>query len=142
EEAIARVAEPLGLDPLVCAEGILEICTENMASAIKMVSVDRGRDPRDFAVVTFGGAGAMHAAGIARSLDIGEVIVPPFAGVASAYGASVMDVRLDSEQTFYAECDGLDPAALEERFAELEADVRQRLLDHGIAEGDIGLSRF
>src|SRR5690606_29142758 len=94
EEAIARVAEPLGLDVLTCAEGILEICTESMASAIKMVSVDRGRDPRDFAVVTFGGAGAMHAAAIARSLDIGEVIVPPFAGVASAYGASVMDVRL------------------------------------------------
>jgi N-methylhydantoinase A len=142
EDAIARVAEPLGLDPLVCAEGILEICTESMASAIKMVSVDRGRDPRDFAVVTFGGAGAMHAAAIARSLDIGEIIVPPFAGVASAYGASVMDVRLDAEQTAYGECESLDPDEFEARFAALEEDVRGRLRDHGLADADIGVRRL
>lgn len=141
ERAIATVAEPLGLDVLACAEGILRIGTESMASAIKMISVDRGRDPRDYTVVTFGGAGAMHTAAIAMSLGIREVIVPPFAGVASAFGATAMDFRLDTEQTWYSDCAEVDPAALEARFAELEGETRRRLAEHGSDSMEVEVSR-
>lgn len=141
EAAIATVAEPLGLDVLTCAEGILHICTESMAGAIKMVSVDRGRDPRDYAVVTFGGAGAMHSAAIAASLGIREVIVPPFAGVASAYGATTMDVRLDAERTSYGVAGELDPETLQQAFAELEREIVARLDDHGFGGEQTRLRR-
>jgi N-methylhydantoinase A len=141
EAAIATVAEPLGLDVLTCAEGILHICTESMAGAIKMISVDRGRDQRDYAVVTFGGAGAMHSAAIAASLGIREVIVPPFAGVASAYGATAMDVRLDVERTVYSSTRTLDPAVLQRAVAELEAEVVSQLADHGFTGEQTRLRR-
>jgi N-methylhydantoinase A len=141
ERAIASVAERLGIDTLECAEGILRIATESMASAIKMISVDRGRDPRDYSIVTFGGAGAMHTAAIAMSLGIGEVIVPPFAGVASAFGATAMDFRLDSDRTWYHECSDVDPGALERQYLELEEEARQRIVEHGSEEIEIELSR-
>lgn len=139
--AIKSVADRLDLDVLTCAEGILEIGTENMAGAIKMISVDRGRDPRDYAVVTFGGAGAMHSAAIAASLGIQEVIVPPFAGVASAYGATAMDFRFDAERTFYADCSELDPADLDMVFAELEEEARRKLADHGGKAMEVSIVR-
>jgi len=141
ELAIASVAEPLGLDVLSCAEGILRIGTESMASAIKMISVDRGRDPRDYTVVTFGGAGAMHSAAIAMSLGIREVIVPPFAGVASAFGATAMDFRLDTEKTWYSDCAEVSPDALEARYAELEEETRNRLAEHGSDQMEVEISR-
>lgn len=131
EKAVASVAEKLGIDTLSCAEGILRIGIESMASAIKMISVDRGRDPRDYSIITFGGAGAMHTTAIAMSLGIGEVIVPPFAGVASAFGATAMDFRFDSDQTWYQECASVDPADLEEQFRQLEEDARRRVGEHG-----------
>jgi N-methylhydantoinase A len=131
----------LDLDVLTCAEGILEIGTENMAGAIKMISVDRGRDPRDYAVVTFGGAGAMHSAAIAASLGIREVIVPPFAGVASAYGATAMDFRFDAERTFYADCSELDPADLDRVYGELEQEARRKLAEHGGEAMEITIAR-
>lgn len=139
--AVSTVAEPLGLDPLRCAEGIIRIGTESMASAIKMISVDRGRDPRDYSIVTFGGAGAMHTAAIAMALGIREVIVPPFAGVASAFGATAMDFRLDTDRTWYSDCADVDPGRLEDEYRELEAETRERLVGHGAAEGSIELSR-
>jgi N-methylhydantoinase A len=124
--AIARVGEQVGLDVVECAAGIIRICAETMASAIKMILIDRGRDPRDYAMAAFGGAGALHSWLIANSLGIEEVIVPPFAGVASAFGATVMDVRHDVEATSYAELAGCDLDALNARFAELERQVAAR----------------
>jgi len=141
EKAVSGVAEQLGIDTLACAEGILRIGTESMASAIKMISVDRGRDPRDYTIVTFGGAGAMHTAAIAMALGIQEVIVPPFAGVASAFGATAMDFRLDSDRTWYHECRAVDPSALEQQYRELETDARERLAEHGSGEIEIELTR-
>ena len=96
------MAEPLGLSVLDGAEGITQIVSENMATAIRMVSIDRGRDPRDHTLVAFGGAGGLHAYEIARAVGIDHVLVPPFAGVACAFGATTMDVRHDLERTFYA----------------------------------------
>ena len=73
----------------------LEIANENMASAIKMVSLERGHDPRRFSLLAFGGAGGLHAAAIARSVGIPRVIVPPHPGVLSALGLLLADIRVD-----------------------------------------------
>jgi N-methylhydantoinase A len=141
EAAMRRVAEPLGLNLLQCAEGIIRICAENMASAIKMVSIDRGRDPRDHALISFGGAGAMHAWAIAPSVGIETIVVPPFAGVASAFGATMMDVRHDVETTFYMACDGADLDQLNARFADIENEGLGRLHQEGFADEDVELVR-
>ncbi len=141
ERAVGALADALGMDLLRCAEGIVEICAENMASAIKMVSIDRGRDPRDFSMVSFGGAGAMHAWAIAPSVGIDKVIVPPFAGVASAFGATVMDVRHDIEATYYMACDTADLAELNAKYKELE-DSSLALLDgEGFSRDQVGIIR-
>src|SRR3954454_21973535 len=140
-EAVRTVAEPLGLSVLDCAEGITQIVSENMAVAIRMVSTDRGRDPRDHTLVAFGGAGGLHAYEIARAVGIESVLVPPYAGVACAFGATTMDVRHDLERTFYAPIDGVDLAALNEAFAALEDDVRTLLGADDVAGADIVLER-
>jgi N-methylhydantoinase A len=137
-DAIARLGERVGLDAVECAAGIIRICAETMASAIKMLLIDRGRDPRDYAMAAFGGAGALHSWLIAESLGIEEVIVPPFAGVASAFGATVMDVRHDVEATHYAAFDGCDLDALNARFDELEREVRARFDEE---EGTVDIVR-
>jgi N-methylhydantoinase A len=139
--AIEKVAKPLGMDVFTCAEGIVRICAENMASAIKLVTVDRGRDPRDHALVSFGGAGPLHACAIARSVGITTVIVPPFAGVASAFGATVLDVRHDFETTLYMPCASADVAELNRRYEALEAEAREVLAKEGFSPEEIELHR-
>jgi N-methylhydantoinase A len=118
--AVAEIGKRVGLDPIAAAEGIVSICTESMAQAIRLALAERGRDPRDFALASSGGAGAMHACWIARSLGIPTVIVPAYAGVASAYGATRMDLRHDLERFFYSPVADTDPAQLEQRYRALE----------------------
>jgi N-methylhydantoinase A len=139
--AIAEVGRRVGLDPIAAAEGIVSICTENMAQAIRLALAERGRDPRDFALASSGGAGAMHACWIARSLGIPTVIVPAYAGVASAYGATRMDLRHDLERFFYSPVADTDPAQLEQRYRALEEEGRTLLSREGIALATIRLKR-
>lgn len=140
-EAIRSVAEPLGLSVLDCAEGITRIVSENMAVAIRMVSTDRGRDPRDHTLVAFGGAGGLHAYEIARSVGIEQVLVPPYAGVACAFGATTMDVRHDLERTFYSPLAETDLDALNDAFRSLEDDVRALLSADDVSLSDVRLER-
>lgn len=139
--AVGALADRLGMDLLRCAEGIVEICAENMASAIKMVSIDRGRDPRDFSMVSFGGAGAMHAWAIAPSAGIDKIIVPPFSGVASAFGATVMDVRHDVEATYYMECDTADLGMLNAKYREIEDSSLALLEGEGFSRDQVEIIR-
>jgi len=138
---IAEIGKRVGLEPIAAAEGIVSICTENMAQAIRLALAERGRDPRDFALASSGGAGAMHACWIARSLGIPTVIVPAYAGVASAYGATRMDLRHDLERFFYSPVADTDPARLEERYRTLEEEGRALLSREGIALSAIRLKR-
>ena len=141
ERAVAMIAEPLGLSVEDCAEGIVRLCVEQMAAAMKLVSIDRGRDPRDHRLVSFGGAGPMHAAEIAALIGCETVIVPPLAGVASAFGATMMDVRHDLETTFYMACEGADLGALNERLGSLEDEGRLRLEAEGFTTEEITIER-
>ncbi|MED2974170.1 hydantoinase/oxoprolinase family protein [Fictibacillus sp. B-59209] len=139
--AINSIAEPLGLSVLDCAEGILEIVCENMAGAIRMVSTDRGRDPRDQTLVAFGGAGGLHAFNIARAAGINRILVPPFAGVACAFGATTMEVRHDLEATFYAPAAGLDSSKLTLAFNKLEQECNELLENDGIKSEQMTFER-
>lgn len=141
ELAVESVADQLGLTLLDCAEGIIEIAGENMASAIRMVSTDRGRDPRDHVLVAFGGAGGLQAHQIAKSVGINGVLVPNFSGVASAFGATTMDIRHDLESTFYGNADEVDLDALNRAYEDLEAQVNELLERDGIAPGEAELER-
>ena len=141
EDAVAQVGSQVGLDPLRTAEGIIQITCENMAQAIKMVLIDRGRDPRDFVLVSFGGAGPMHACFIARALNIPQVVVPAYAGVASAFGATAMDMRHDLETFFYAPAEGVELVRLNQLYEQLEQQGRSLLAQETLASERISVSR-
>lgn len=98
--AVATVGDALGLDVYQAASGILDIVNENMAGALRLVSVQRGYDPRDFALVAFGGAGPMHANAVAHLMGSFPVIVPPAPGVLCAEGDLVADFREEFSRTF------------------------------------------
>ena len=91
-----------------------------MSDAVRLISISRGYDPRDFALVAFGGAGALHGAAIARELSIPAVIVPPNPGVTSALGCLLVDVQHDFSESYFAAADDADPAAIEADFGQLE----------------------
>jgi len=97
-----HVAKPLGVSIVEAAWGIHQLVTLNMEGAIRVVSIGRGKDPRSLACVTFGGAGPIHGARLARSLGVARVIVPFAAGVASALGLLTADARFDLARTFVA----------------------------------------
>jgi len=141
EEAVENVARQVNLDALRAAEGIIQITCENMAQAIKMVLIDRGRDPRDFVLVSFGGAGPMHACFIARALNIPQVVVPAYAGVASAFGATAMDLRHDLEAFFYAPVEGIDVTRLNRLYEQLEAQGKNLLAQEALSQERISVSR-
>jgi N-methylhydantoinase A len=114
EAAVDRVASQLGLSRVAAAEGILRVANANMERAIRVVSVERGHDPRDFVLVAFGGCGGLHACEIAEDLGIQVVVVPQYAGALSALGMLMSDRVRDYAASV------LNRKDLEERFAELE----------------------
>ena len=118
-----KIASPLGLDLYEAAHGILQIVNYNMMGAIRNVSVERGHDPRHFALVAFGGAGPMHSISVARLLDMTTVIAPPSPGVASAYGLLVADFKNDYARTSIQKPPNYDPDAMEKIYRELEGEA-------------------
>jgi N-methylhydantoinase A len=132
EAAIRRVADPLGLAVPEAAARIVEIVNANMAEALRIVSIERGRDPREFALIAFGGAGPVHAAALAADLLIPEIIVPPAPGAFSAIGVVASDVKRDYSRTLYADLAMLDPARVAAVLADMEATASDMLAAAGI----------
>jgi N-methylhydantoinase A len=97
--AIGRLAARLGLDPMTTAQGIVSVVTANMAKAIRVISVQRGHDPRDYTLVAFGGAGPLHAARLARELEIPRVLVPRHPGILCALGLLLTDLKTNYGRT-------------------------------------------
>ena len=129
-----HVADDLGLGVREAAQGVLDVANANMERALRVVSVERGHDPREFALVAFGGAGPLHAASLAGSLDIPEVVIPPTAGVLSALGLLVSDLVTDDSTSRVRRWEAVDPDALAETFAEFAERGRTRLADESPAE--------
>ena len=123
ERAIATgVAEKLGLSVADAAWRIIEIVNANMAEALRIVSIERGYDPREFSLIAFGGAGPVHAAALADELAIPEVIVPPAPGAFSALGLVATDLKRDYSRTLYADLGGIDPARVAGVIAAMETE--------------------
>jgi len=129
--AAQALARQLKMDVPALAEGVIRVANANMERAIRVVSVERGHDPRRFALVAFGGAGGMHACEIAERLEIATVVVPRHAGVLSALGMLVADVTRDYSATVLRGSDQLSWKDLERRFAPLVAAARDDLKREG-----------
>ena len=120
-----KVADPLGLDTVEAAEGILRIATTKMAHVVRWVTTERGLDAADFAMVAYGGAGPLHAAAVARELAIGTVIIPRAPGHFSACGMLVADLRRDFVNTWFMPLADASFSEMEEIFVEMERQGRE-----------------
>lgn len=132
DRAIERIAGALNLTSHATAAGILRIVNVNMIGALRVVSVERGRDPRDFALVAFGGAGPLHAAEIAEQMGIRQVIVPAHPGLASALGLLEADARADFSLTQVTALSARAQSALTRGFSTLYDQAMQWLAEEGI----------
>jgi N-methylhydantoinase A len=128
-------------DEMALAEGIVRIAVARMVGAIKEVSIARGHDPRDFALVAYGGAGPLHAALVAEELEIARVIVPPAPGNFSAFGALISDLRRDYVRTRIVPTRSGDLAEVERLFAALEQEARADLAAEGVPAERISMVR-
>ena len=113
-----------------------------MADTVRLISIRRGYDPREFALVVFGGAGALHGADLARELSIPTVIVPPNPGITSALGCLLVDVRHDITEMYLAQVATVDPAAVEAEFQKLEHEARERLAAEDVPPEQMSLERL
>ena len=127
ERALAGVGERLGLGPVDTALGVVRVADAEMVRALRVISVERGLDPREFALVAFGGAGPMHACSLAEELGMRTVLVPRASGVLSALGLAVSDVRRDYVRPFLAGLDEVRARDVGRAFGELEASAREDL---------------
>jgi N-methylhydantoinase A len=132
EAVVNELAHTLGLAPEAMADGILRLVNVTMASAIREISIQRGHDPREFALVAFGGAGPMHACDLARDLAIPQVVVPPAPGNLCAFGLLVTDVVAERSETLLARTADVDAARLAARFEQLAEGAIDDLLRDGI----------
>jgi N-methylhydantoinase A len=113
-----------------------------MINALKLVSVRRGYDPRDFVLIAFGGGGAMHAGALARELRVKEVLIPNEPAVFSAWGMLMTDLRQDFIRTFIQRADQIAPSALTTIYQEMETTARRNLRDQHVSEERIMFQRF
>jgi N-methylhydantoinase A len=125
--AVGALAERLGLDPVACAEGIIRVANAEMVRALRVVTVERGIDPRDYALLAFGGAGPLHAAQIADELGIGTILCPRASGVLAAVGLVVSPRRRDAQRTVLLSGESLTAEAIADAVAELGAQARRAL---------------
>src|SRR5258707_3759428 len=131
--AVEQVAGRLGLDAMATAQGVLSVVTANMARAIRVISVQRGHDPRDYTLVAFGGAGPLHAARLARELDIKRVLVPRNPGILCAMGLLLTDLRADFAATRLVTLSQAALPVMAEAFAHLLAQAEQWFAAEAIA---------
>ena len=138
-----KLADPLGQSIEDIAQGIVDVANASLQRALRVVSVERGHDPREFGLVAFGGAGPLHAPKVARELEIPRVIVPRAAGVLSALGLLMSDVLYDYSTSRVRRLDTghVDAAELEETFAAFEQEGRSQLADEAFAPEEMRFER-
>ena len=138
---VQKLGDELGLGLEEAAEGILTIANSNMARAIRSRTIEKGHDPREFALVAFGGAGPLHAAEVADLLEIPEVLVPPHPGITSAAGLLTSDLKYDQMRTVFQMQGSVDAGRLNRELDELAGELRGWLKRDGVAESDIQVIR-
>ena len=136
-----KCADPLGLDVVEVALGIVEIANNAMVGALRRISVQRGYDPRDFVLVAFGGAGPVHANRLAAELDIPSVLVPMSPGTTSAMGLLVTDIKHDYSTTLIQGTETLDMPLVDRHFRDMMELGERALLSEGSAHAGIAFER-
>jgi N-methylhydantoinase A len=140
-QAMQEIADALGVSVEDAALGVIRIANANMINALKLVSVRRGYDPRDFTLIAFGGGGAMHAAALAKELHVGRVLIPQAPGHFSAWGMLMTDPTQDFIRTTLVASTGDNHSRIEEIFDDMEDEAR-RFFAAGYGEGNTRLDRF
>jgi N-methylhydantoinase A len=142
QDVVTRVvAEPLGLEPVEAASGIIRIINAKMGHAIRAITIERGLDPREFVLLSFGGAGAMHACALAEELSIPRILIPMATGQFSALGMLLSDIRHDLARVSLSLATDLDAATVEGRYQELVAEGRGTLADEGVTQAQMAFQR-
>ncbi|MEM9140979.1 MAG: hydantoinase/oxoprolinase family protein, partial [Pseudomonadota bacterium] len=141
EAAVDSLAGTLGMDRLAAAEGVITIINANMANAIRSRTVQKGLDPRDFALVAFGGGGPLQAADVAAMLSIPEVIVPAHPGITSAIGLLTTDLQYDAIRTAFMVSGKMDHAQIEARFADMQAGLLAQYAADGVDPARVSFKR-
>lgn len=142
ETALAAVGEKLGVSNDEAAQGIIRIANNNMVNALKLVSLNRGHDPRDFTLVAFGGGGAMHGVALGLELGVKRVVIPYGAAVFSAWGMMMSDLRRDYFVTRLAGIEAGAAEGIETAFAQVEAQASAQFAAEGFAEAKVTLRRY
>ena len=142
EKTVGQLAERLGLSPQEAANGIIEIANSNMVGALRLVSVQRGFDPREFMLVAFGGAGPVHANALARDLSISKVLIPMGPGVTTALGLLVSDIKHDYVRGYIRPTATLDFAHVNRLFEEMEGQGGKVLAAEGINGNAMRFTRY
>ena len=142
ERAITALGEKLGVGPDQAAEGIIRIANNNMVNALKLVSLNRGFDTRDFTLLAFGGGGAMHAVALGQELQVKKVVVPAAAAVFSAWGMMMSELRRDFFVTHLVDLSAGAGAVIESTFAEAEAGALATFAEEGVEPGKVTFLRY
>ncbi|MFC3051889.1 hydantoinase/oxoprolinase family protein [Kordiimonas pumila] len=137
KSAFEVLGEKLGIPAIDAARGVIRIANNNMCNALKLVSINRGYDPRDFTMVAFGGGGAMHAASLARELNIPQVVIPAHAAVFSAWGMLLSDLRRDYSQTLPMPLIASNAEKISATFKRIRAEALEAYMAEGIEEADV-----
>ena len=129
ENALKALGEEVDLDAEEVALGVAQVANAEMVRALRVISVERGLDPREFALLAFGGAGGMHACALAEELGIETVLVPKAGGVLSALGLAISDLRRDYVRPYLVALEDVDEEELEEKFQDMEGSAERDLED-------------
>jgi N-methylhydantoinase A len=140
--AISRLGKRLGMEAVESADAVVRVANANMCDALRLVSIQKGYDPREFALVVFGGAGPLHGAELAAEMKIPTVIVPLSPGITSAVGCLLVDIRHDLTKTVLVPASEEGLARLEGEFRSLEVEAAERLRREGTRDEDVRTMRY
>lgn len=142
QKALEELGQKLGVDADEAARGVIRIANNNMVNALKLVSLNRGHDPRDFTLVAFGGGGAMHAVALGQELGAKKVVIPVGAAVFSAWGMMMSDLRRDYFLTRIQDLETGASSEIEAMFAEVEATAREQFEKENISPEQVTFIRY
>ena len=142
EKALRKISDALGVDPVKAAWGVHQVVDENMANAARVHAVERGKDPRKYLLIAFGGAGPVHAHRVAHALGVPGFVAPLGAGTASAFGFLCAPLSFDLARSLYGRLDELDWDAANAALAEMEEEGRELLRASGVADEDVLVRRL
>lgn len=137
-----QIAIPLGMDVETAAEGIIKVVNASMVRSMRVISVHKGHDVREFTVLAFGGAGPLHAVELAKEMGASRVMIPPYPGVTSAYGMLKADVRKDYVKTYLSNLNSINTFDINNAYKDLEKEAYKDISSQGFEPDKISITRY